>query len=189
MAVAAGHLGILCCLIKAGADYHINTHTEDEGDTPLILAIKRNAIALGRVLIQAGRADPNCPDADDVTPLFIASEKGFAPFVTLLLLHKAHVDTALSNGMTPLMIATYLGHEEVVNILLDANANAHQTNTEGENARDIARKNKYPQIEEMLNMAMKRTQPTCVFFKPKNMFSVTTGKEIVTHGIMSKGRL
>ena len=65
-------------------------------------------------------------EKDGATPLFVASQKGFAKVVKLLLDANSEVNTVRTdNGFTPLMYASQKGFNDVVKLLLDANVDVN----------------------------------------------------------------
>ena len=56
--------------------------------------------------------------------MYIASEKGHADVVRLLIEAGAAVDKAADNGDTPMIIASVMGHVEVTRLLEAASAKA-----------------------------------------------------------------
>ena len=105
------------------------------GDTPLLLAIRRDQGELVELYLQKG-ADPNLANGQAELPVFVAAELGRASVVALLL--KAGVDPNTmqkevvnsynaSIGRpfgknTPLIKAAQGGHGETVKVLIDAGA-------------------------------------------------------------------
>jgi ankyrin repeat protein len=80
------------------------------------------------VLVALG-ADVN-NNKDGETPLCMASEKGHAEVVKMLLGAGADVNKAATDdGATPLWTASYHGHAEVVKMLLSAGADVNKART------------------------------------------------------------
>ncbi len=76
--------------------------------------------------------------------MFIAVQWGHVEVTSLLLEKGADVNQAMYNGDTPLMVAASIGKEEVLKLLLHAEANKAVKNGAGKNALDLARETKHP---------------------------------------------
>lgn len=61
-------------------------------------------------------------DPKHLTPLAIASEKGYLDIVKFLIKNRANVNSSLENGLTPLLYASLVGKAEVVAFLLKKGA-------------------------------------------------------------------
>lgn len=93
--------------------------------TPLFRAIETSDTASVRKLLQTG-ADPNeCYGEDEDTALLVASIKGNAEIVALLLAAGADVNHGDMSGYTPLMAATCAHSLPIVEQLLEAGANVN----------------------------------------------------------------
>jgi ankyrin repeat protein len=69
---------------------------------------------------------------DDVTPLLVASEKGYLELARLLLDRGAFVDDAgTNNGLAPLIFASQTGNFEIARLLLDRGANVTTPESNG----------------------------------------------------------
>ena len=82
-AVLLNNLDMVQVLIDADVDIN---ETDDDGDTALMWAIRRNYNKIVNILINAG-SDVNCENNDEETPLSIARENGNNYLVGVL--HKA----------------------------------------------------------------------------------------------------
>lgn len=74
---------------------------------------------------------PAVASARDTTPLHIASWKGYADVVELLLVAGASVNAKDRKGLTPLHLATSYGHADVIKVLLDAGADVNAKDKKG----------------------------------------------------------
>src|SRR5712692_6324446 len=107
----------------------IGLASQQDGTTPLHLAVQRDDLATAAALIQAG-ADPRVANRDGATPMFLAAMNGSAAMIETLL--KAGVDAnapVLGHGETALMMAARTGKVEAVRVLVDhgAQLNAKET--------------------------------------------------------------
>jgi ankyrin repeat protein len=116
-------------LIRAGAD--INA-ADENGNTPLLMAIKMIDIAPVKELISAG-VDLNKPDLVGNTPLIVAAMNGKTQVVRLLVSSGAQLDIQNNAGQTALDIATKYGHKDIIDILVH---DAHPVQTEEEKTMD-----------------------------------------------------
>ena len=64
----------------------------------------------------------NQADKKDVTPLFVASARGYLAIVQALISAGANVNQADNEDVTPLFIASQKGHAEVVSALIEHGA-------------------------------------------------------------------
>jgi len=76
-------------------------------------------------LIFAG-IDVNVRRSDGMSPLHVASQKGYINIVKLLLSEEPF-EAKDVNGCTPLWLAAFNGHSDVVKLLLDTGAEENST--------------------------------------------------------------
>ncbi|MCP5469067.1 MAG: ankyrin repeat domain-containing protein [Chlamydiales bacterium] len=128
-------------LIKAGAE--INTQTQN-GDTPLLLAIRENHIQivkallsfeadcclanragifpLAQVVVNGDKAVPK--ELDDGKIIYVKSDFKIHPFLaTALLINGARIDQQDMQGRSALHLAAEAGNVEAINFLVDHEAN------------------------------------------------------------------
>jgi ankyrin repeat protein len=110
-------------LLRAGASVKAANRY---GVTPLSLACTNGNGAMVEMLVKAG-ADPNAPLPGGETPLMTAARTGTLAVVKVLISHGASVDSKDDRrGQTALMWAAAEGHANVVQALLDADADFRQ---------------------------------------------------------------
>jgi ankyrin repeat protein len=106
-------------LVQAGARVQAANRY---GVTPLSLACTNGNGAIVELLLKAG-ADPNAPLPGGETPLMTAARTGTLASVKALLAHGARMDGKDDRrGQTALMWAAAEGHADVVQALIDADA-------------------------------------------------------------------
>jgi ankyrin repeat protein len=113
-----GHVDIMRCLVEVGhADLRLLT--DKFGVTALLFAASRGDIDVVRYLVDECRCDVNqaTPDSGE-TPLYVAVTYNCPNVVRFLLDRRANVDQVTLEGVTPLLLAAYRGHRDVVRALL-----------------------------------------------------------------------
>lgn len=122
IAAQYGHVSVVIRLLEAGANVERVMMKEDL--TPLMIALGRNHIEVGRALVKF-HANPNRAylNSGGATLLHYAVGKGQLEWVKLLLEAGAEVDKPADNGATPIFIAAQNGHEAIVDCLLQHGAN------------------------------------------------------------------
>ena len=122
VAAQGGHLESLKMLIDAKADVTI---VDDEGRTPLLLAVKGNYGDAASALVEGG-ADPNTPYVDDegethnlLLDSIIVENSEFAK---LLISKGADIYSEDEHKVTTLLQASHRGKTDVVKALLDSYA-------------------------------------------------------------------
>ncbi|XP_046661190.1 uncharacterized protein LOC124354626 isoform X1 [Homalodisca vitripennis] len=118
------------CILLKGMKSNLN-HRNVHGDTPLMLAVKL-AVDLGgaerwkvvQMLLKEG-ADQTVADREEYTPLHYAVQYGSTNLVRTLLgddgSHKV-IDKFCRNGLAPLHLAAIGGHDDIIEMLIDAKA-------------------------------------------------------------------
>lgn len=93
----------------------------NEGLTPLHLAIYRNDLKLINYLLSKG-ADVNKKCKDELSSLYQATEYGYPKLVELFLDHGAEINAGNDEGLTSLHIACLSNNETIIKILLQRGA-------------------------------------------------------------------
>jgi cytohesin len=114
------------------------------------------------LLLERG-ADPNgSSEGYKGKPLlYIASKKGEAKIMKLLIDHGANIDVRSKKGSTPLHVATKRRRMKAVKILLQEGANIDAKNDDGMTALDLAMENGDSRIFTLLhvhNRDLKRSE-------------------------------
>ena len=109
-----------------------------KGDNlPLMVAIKENRVMIAKNLLDCG-ADVSLGDDKRRTALFLAAEYGRTELIKLIPKQRVPLECNMSNTLTPLHIASKMGHEEVVLYLLEAGANVNKQDPFGATALKLA---------------------------------------------------
>jgi TPR repeat protein len=87
------------------ADYSLGVSWGPSGQTPLLLATHRRAIAIVKLLL-ANKADVNVKDDDGDTPLIVALKNSDQELAKLLVANGADVNAKDKSGNTPMRLAT-----------------------------------------------------------------------------------
>lgn len=126
LAIAAGHEDTVRFLLNIdGID--VNRRSEDkEQPPPLILAILAGHEEMVRMLLGVADIDTEIMEWYSCgRPLMVASMLGLAGMVRLFLMHGADPDKGNCFAQSPLWLAVYRGHAEIVAILIQAGASPH----------------------------------------------------------------
>ncbi|KAI9484016.1 MAG: Glycerophosphoryl diester phosphodiesterase family-domain-containing protein [Benjaminiella poitrasii] len=114
-------------------------HHPYDTSSAVALACKLRNLRLLKLLIQKG-ASVNIADEDGETALSFAIRNHFLEGIKVLIT-EGHIDVNFSegvNGWTPLMIAAIEGYKDVVEVLLEADANKDNVDHNGWTASDHA---------------------------------------------------
>ncbi|VVD64366.1 ankyrin repeat domain-containing protein [Pandoraea anhela] len=102
--------------LKAGVD----PNTRDEkGDPLLVIAMREKSVGVAKLLIEDKRTDLEATNRSGENAMMLASLQGLTPMVKLLIDKDAEVN---KKGWTPLHYAATNGHDDIVQMLLDASA-------------------------------------------------------------------
>ena len=119
---AAGYYGFDNVLLEALNSTNPNV-SDNDGVTPLHMAIERGNLSAARTLIQHGAQVDACTSQTRLTPLHLAVESGNKAAVELLLAAQAPID-AISVSGTPLILAC---EQESLNLDIIYRLLAHET--------------------------------------------------------------
>jgi ankyrin repeat protein len=186
-AVRADNASGVASLLNRGFD----PNTRDEnGQTGLLLALREPSPRVIDVLLSSKKIDVDARNANDESPLMLASlrgqeevvrkliardaavnKPGWTPLhyaatnghiaiMKLLLENHAFIDSTSPNETTPLMMAAMYGSIQGVELLLAEGADPMQKNQQGMTAADFAKRGQRPDAMEMLGAAMKAKNPS-----------------------------
>ncbi|PFG56279.1 hypothetical protein ATG66_2608 [Vibrio sp. ES.051] len=103
---------------------------DDNGCTPLMIAVQNNNIDMVKVLLERG-ADVNARDVTMLTPYLCAGANGFHDLLSLTLLHGADVTSINRFGGTPLLPSSEKGFLRTVQVSLAAGIPVNHANKLG----------------------------------------------------------
>lgn len=186
-AVRADNASGVASLLNRGFD----PNTRDEhGQTGLSLALREPSPRVVDVLLASKKTDVDARNANDESPLMLASLRGQEDLVRkliardaavnkpgwtplhyaatnghvaimkLLLDNYAFIDAPSPNETTPLMMAAMYGSTQGVELLLAEGADPLQKNQQGMTAVDFAKRGQRPDAVELLTTAMKAKKPS-----------------------------
>jgi glycerophosphodiester phosphodiesterase len=111
LACKLGNLELLKLLINKGASVDLS---DEDGETPLLFAIRSHFLDGVNVLIQQGHVDINLAEKiNGWTPLMIAAIEGFKDIVEALLEAKANKDIVDHNGWSASEHAVFRGYLDI----------------------------------------------------------------------------
>lgn len=129
-ACAKGHAAVAQILISAGADP--KARAGDQNAWPVImLAAESGTPEIISLLLEKG-ADPNVCDRFKDTPLMLASLRGHAQAVELLIKAGANINAQeIRRNNFPLLHAVSRGHTNAAAVLIKSGANVNQSDISG----------------------------------------------------------
>jgi ankyrin repeat protein len=116
LAALKGHTKLVELFLDSGIDVNL---TNNKNDTPVLWAARGNHIDTVRLLISRG-ANLQLENDKGSTPLYWAVRYGFAELARLLVGEgQANVHQRRKLGLvTPIILASALGHRDIVDVLL-----------------------------------------------------------------------
>ncbi len=124
----------------------------DDGESPLILAVRRSNLMIAELLLAAG-AKTDIADADGVRPLHIAADHGDLFMGKALLKAGAAIDSKTSDGETALILAARNGKNDFTAMLIEKEADVNAVDNDQHSALYYASEEGYTEIVEQLLIA------------------------------------
>lgn len=124
----------------------------DDGETPLILAVRRSNLVITQLLLDAG-AKPECADINGIMSLHIAADNGDLFVAKALIGAGAGIDAKTTDGETPLILAAKSGKNDFTAMLIEAGADVNAVDNEQHSALYYATEAGFTEIVEQLLMA------------------------------------
>ncbi len=147
-----GNVEAISLALEAGIDPNI---TDENGRTPLMLAAFNGHTEIAERLLEAG-ARLDMRDSTSRTAFMFACTGPNLTLISLLHRRGASVNDIDSHeSWTPLMFAAAEGHRDVVQYLLDNNADPNAADVDGETAAMFAQSRGFPEVAAMIEARMK----------------------------------
>eukprot|EP01083_Nonionella_stella_P039035 106153_1 len=117
-AVEKGHLKVVQCLLDHNAEANLSSR---DNESPLIQACHRGHDGIVNLLLKASNIKINQKrKTDGATALFVACREGATQCVRHLLSNNLlFINESKTNGRSPLFIASFFGHHEIVDLLIN----------------------------------------------------------------------
>ncbi|AVP87217.1 hypothetical protein phytr_2610 [Candidatus Phycorickettsia trachydisci] len=145
VAAENGHLEIVKYLVQNGADIHTKSVSNKydclSDCTPLDLAVVKGHLEIVKYLHEELVADLNCDhviDQDKNSIIHIVAQRGYVKVMQYLLNTGLSPDVKNEDGDTPLLLATWSNHLEMVKFLLDKVVDIGAKGKSNRNVLDIA---------------------------------------------------
>ena len=123
--------------------------TNDDGETPLVIACMKGNLAVVKLLLDAG-ADANRSQLNGNSPLHFAAWSGNKFIGNDLIAAHAQADAQNGNGETPLILAAKEGNNEFVSLLVEHGADVNLADNLQHTALYYASERGYNEITEIL---------------------------------------
>jgi ankyrin repeat protein/tetratricopeptide (TPR) repeat protein len=152
-AVLAGDEKTVEALLSTGVD--VNTQSELDGSTPLLVAALTESVSLANLLLEHG-ANPMISDNDGTTPLLVACFNGCNELYTLLAPTESSWGAESlrwrdKDGQSPLLIACKGGHTAIVRNLLERECvNINQVDNLGNTPLIVAVAGRHHEVSSLL---------------------------------------
>jgi tyrosine-protein kinase len=153
------------------ADRHNVDAKNESGQTAIHLAVQLLQDSNSRILyqlIKAG-ANVNSRDSESMTPLHYCSKYN-KPKAAKLLIVEGQANThcrKTDNGWVALHFAAYLGHSQVIRVLLDCGAALHPRDSFNETPKDIAERMNHLECKKLFDLYADRPHDNC---PPRNQW-------------------
>lgn len=161
IACLKGNKDLVTLLVDKKADIHV--HESVRGNTPLFIAMSKNAVDVALFLLKKG-ADPNAMDQTGFTATMLAAQSGLDTILVRLLEKGANpnaqtLSTKGRTGMTALMYAAAKGNFRAIQILAQHGANGDLKDSDGATAYNYAVYNQHHEIADfLLQLHRRQTQ-------------------------------
>ncbi len=123
-AAQGGHVAAIQKLLDAGASIDGRVNGGEDGDSPLVIALRFGNFEAADYLIRAG-ADIEARSYHYETPLMLAAKYGAVDTVVLLLERHADLNAADQEGVNALLLACQGGSLDIVQKLVESGADVN----------------------------------------------------------------
>lgn len=124
----------------------------DEGESPLMLAVRRSNLVIAEMLLAAD-AEVDCANINGTMPLHIAADGGDFFMGKALLAAGASVNGKTADGQTPLILAARSGKNDFTAMLIEAGADVNAVDNGQHSALYYASEAGLTEIVEQLLIA------------------------------------
>lgn len=148
-AIDAGDRGLVDLFIQVNFNIRV---TDAEGNSPLLIAIKKGYTVIANMLIKAG-VEVNEYDKLGETPLLMVCGKkseGYTSIAENLIARGAYINERDRNGFTPLMLSILGGTDEVTQLLIEKRADVNAGTRSGMTPMTLAKSAGNGRIVELL---------------------------------------
>lgn len=148
-AVEAGDRKLVDLFIQSSFNIHV---TNDQGEPPLMIAIKKGFTVIALMLIKAG-AEVNEYDKMGETPLLLTCGKNTEGCISIaerLIYRGAFINERDRNGNTPLMLSIAGGTDQITKLLIEKKADVHAGTRRGKTPLSLAMEAGNKAIVELL---------------------------------------
>ncbi|EYB84625.1 hypothetical protein Y032_0313g2195 [Ancylostoma ceylanicum] len=142
-----GHVDVVRILLEAGASVDL---PDMMGWSPLMWAVYKCHPEVVDLLLNCGAHVNLIDEEDGLTPLIVASGRGFTSVVEKLLAADAQVNACDKFGSTALIWAARKGHLPIVQMLLNAGAEVDAVGMGSSTALMLATKGNYLNVVDLL---------------------------------------
>jgi tankyrase len=148
-AVNAGDQGLVDLFVQSSFNIHV---LDDDGNSPLLIAIKNGYTVVATILIKAG-VEVNEYDKMGETPLLLTCGKktqGFKSIAERLITRGAYINERDRNGFTPLMLSISAGTDDISELLIEKGADVNAGTRKGITPLSLAMSSGNTPIAELL---------------------------------------
>lgn len=160
-----------------------NAYADSENNL-LHVATSLNRVVFAKHLLALG-VDPNVPNVSGMTPLGVAVTKGHVEVTRLLI--QAGALTCYPTNIHLLMLATHLGHADIVDVLLECGLGQTESNQFKQNALMVASKKGHAAIVNRLLDAGYNVECSDRFGYTPLMYAVVEGHIDVVRLLLERG--
>jgi tankyrase len=155
-ALLNGNKEIIDLFVRSNFNIRIQ---DDQGNTPILIAMKRGYTIIAHILINAG-ADMDASDRMGITPLMLVcgkSTQNYKEIAEMFITKGVAINVQDRLGYSPLLLSLSGGSAEIAELLIEKGADVNAKTKHGDTALTLANKTGYSKIIELL-LRMKHKQ-------------------------------